>query len=37
MKYGLELEPMVVKEFKEVTGPQVKFFKCGLLVHPDIY
>lgn len=28
---------MVVKEFKEVVGPQVKGFNCGLLVHPDIH
>ena len=37
MKYGLDMEPMVVKEFKELAGPQVEVFKCGLLVHPDIY
>ena len=28
---------MVVKEFKELSGTQVKVFKCGLLIHPDIY
>ena len=28
MKYGLELEPMVVKEFKEATGPQVINVVC---------
>ena len=37
MKYGLDMEPMVVKEFKELAGPQVEVFNCGLLVHPDIY
>ena len=37
MKYGLDMEPMVVKEFKELLGPQVEVFKCGLLIHPDIY
>lgn len=37
MKYGLDMEPMVVKEFKEWEGPQVKVFQCGLLVHPDIW
>ena len=37
MKYGLDMEPAVVKEFKELTGPQMEVFKCGLLVHPDIY
>ena len=37
MKYGLDMEPMVVKEFKELAGSQVEVFKCGLLVHPDIY
>jgi len=37
MKYGLDMEPMVVKEFKELSGPQVEVFKCGLLIHPDIY
>ena len=37
MKYGLDMEPTVVKEFKELTGPQVEVFKCGLLVRPDIY
>lgn len=37
MKYGLDMEPTVVKEFKELTGPQVEVFKCGLLVHPNIY
>ena len=31
MKYGLELEPVVVKEIKTSSH------KCGLLVHPDIY
>ena len=34
MKYGLDMVPTVVKE---LTGPQVEVFKCGLLVHPDIY
>ncbi|CAH3161065.1 unnamed protein product, partial [Porites evermanni] len=28
MKYFLESEPMVVKEFKEVTGPQVMNVVC---------
>ena len=37
MKYGLDNETVVVKEFKELSGAQVKVFKCGLLVHPDIY
>ena len=37
MKYGLDMEPMVVKEFKELAGSQVEVVKCGLLVHPDIY
>ena len=37
MKYGLDMETTVVKEFKELSGPQVKVFKCGLLIHPDIY
>ena len=35
MKYGLESETMVVKEFREVTGPQVINVVC--LVHPNIY
>ena len=30
------METTVVKEFKELSGPQ-KVFKCGLLIHPDIY
>ena len=37
MKYGLDNETVVVKEFKELSGAQVKVFKCGLLIHPDIY
>lgn len=37
MKYGLDMETTVVKDFKELSGPQVKVFKCGLLIHPDIY
>lgn len=37
MKHSLELELMVVKEFKEVAGPQVNIFNCGLLVHLDIH
>ena len=37
MKYGLDKETTVVKEFKELSGPQVKIFKRGLLIHPDIY
>ena len=36
MKYGLDNETVVVKEFKELSGAQVKVFKCGLLIHPDI-
>ena len=36
MKYGLSMEPMVVKESKELAGPQVKVFKYGLWIHPDI-
>lgn len=35
MKYGLGSETMVVKEFREVTGPQVINVVC--LVHPNIY
>ena len=31
------METTVVKDFKELSGPQVKVFKCGLLIHPDIY
>ena len=37
MKYGLDNETVVVKEFKELSGTQVKVFKCGLLIHPDIH
>ena len=37
MKYGLDNKTVVVKEFKELSGTQVKVFKCGLLIHPDIY
>ena len=36
MKYGLDNKTVVVKEFKELSGAQVKVFKCGLLIHPDI-
>ena len=35
MKYGLEIEPMVVKEFKEVTGPQVMRFASSSRYLPD--
>ena len=37
MNYGLDNETVVVKEFKGLSGAQVKIFKCGLLIHPDIY
>ena len=37
MKYGLDNETVVVKEFKELSGAQIKVFKCGLLIRPDIY
>ena len=37
MKYGLDMETTVVNEFKELSGTLVKVFKCGLLIHPDIY
>ena len=33
----MDMETTVVKEFKELSGPQVKVFKCGLLIHPDIH
>ena len=37
MEYGLDMEPIVVKDFKELSGPQVEVFECGLLIHLDIY
>lgn len=29
MKYGLDMEPVVVKKFKKLSGPRVEVFKCG--------
>ena len=37
MKYGLDNETVVVKEFKELSCAQIKVFKRGLLIHSDIY
>ena len=38
MKYGLDNEIWLSKSSdKELSGAQVKVFKCDLMIHPDIY